>query len=323
MKTRTLIPKVERLVSDARIAWKALNGVFAVYKPPAVTYLNVRSTIIHRLCEDLNSMHVRPPIQHVRIEGNTTEKMKIITHPSYADHPLVVGSRYQPKDFKLICANYLSTNSSGLMICGINDSTKWIHKLKESKPPVSYKVKGILGQATDNYFKTGKIVEKSTYKFIKRDTIDRICASMQAAHQRKMFEICGLDMQSQAAYELAIQGLMRPADNQIPMIYTIKCVDFTSPEFTLEIVAINENEMYLKTLVHDLGIQLHSVATCTQILCFRYALFNLDLALLQKHWELQNILHNMEQCHDILNQNRYLFKQTNPILTTIENKIIN
>lgn len=48
-----------------------------------------------------------------------------------------------------------------------------------------------------------------------------------------MFRLCGLDMQSQAAYELAIQGLMRPADNQIPMIYTIKCVDFTSPEFTL------------------------------------------------------------------------------------------
>ncbi|KAM0732446.1 Pseudouridylate synthase TRUB2, mitochondrial [Formica fusca] len=319
MKTRSLIPKVERLVSDARIAWKVLNGVFAVYKPPAVTYLNIRDTIIHRLCEDLNSMHVRPPIQHVCIEGNTTDKMNIVTHPSYADHPLVVGPRYQPKDFKLVCANYLNTDSSGLMICGINDNTKWIHKLKASKPPVSYKIKGILGQATDNYFKTGKIVEKSTYKFIKRDAVDRICASMQAAHQRKMFEICGLDMQSQAAYELAIQGLMRPVDNHIPMVYTIKCVDFTSPEFTLEIVAINENEMYLKTLVHDLGMQLHSVATCTQILCFRYALFNLDLALLPKHWELQNVLDNMEQCHDILNRNRYLLKQKNPILTEQDN----
>ena len=51
MKAKTLIPKVERIVSDARIAWKALNGVFAVYKPPAVTYLNSRDTIIRRLCE--------------------------------------------------------------------------------------------------------------------------------------------------------------------------------------------------------------------------------------------------------------------------------
>lgn len=133
-------------------------------------------------------MYVRPPIQHVRIEGDTTKKMKVIVHPSYADHPLVVGPRYQPKDFKLLCANYLNTHTSGLMICGINDGTKTIHRLKDSKPPSSYKVKGILGQATDNYFKTGKIVEKSTYKFIKRNNIDNICASMQAAHQRKMFE---------------------------------------------------------------------------------------------------------------------------------------
>ncbi|XP_072753170.1 pseudouridylate synthase TRUB2, mitochondrial isoform X2 [Anoplolepis gracilipes] len=312
---RTLIPKVERLVSDARIAWKVLNGVFAVYKPPVVPYLNTRDTIIYRLCEDLNSMHVRPPIQHVCVEGDTTAKMKVFVQPSYADHPLVVGPRYQHKDFKLICANYLNTNSSGLMICGINDGTKWIHKLKDSKPPTSYKLKGILGQATDNYFKTGKIVEKATYKFIKRDAIDKMCASMQAAHQRKMFELCGLDMQSQAAYQLAVQGLLRPTDNNIPMIYTIKCVDFKSPEFMLEIVAINENETYLKTLVHDLGIQLHSVATCTQILCFRYALFNLDLALLNKHWKLQNVLNNMEQCHNILDRNKYLLKQKNPILT--------
>lgn len=50
-KTRTLIPKMKRVVSDARIAWQVLNGVFAVYKPPAVSYLNARDTIIYHLCE--------------------------------------------------------------------------------------------------------------------------------------------------------------------------------------------------------------------------------------------------------------------------------
>lgn len=73
--------------------------------------------------------------------------------------------------------------------------------------------------------------------------------------------------------------------------------------------------MYLKTLVHDLGIQLRSVAMCTQIQCFRYALFNLDLALLKKHWELGNICNNIEQCNTIIKKNSYLLKQHNPILT--------
>lgn len=51
MSKRILIPKVERFVSDARIAWEVLNGVFAVYKPSQVAFLNTRDSIIHRLCE--------------------------------------------------------------------------------------------------------------------------------------------------------------------------------------------------------------------------------------------------------------------------------
>lgn len=67
--------------------------------------------------------------------------------------------------------------------------------------------------------------------------------------------------------------------------------------------------MYLKTLIHELGIQLHSAATCTQIQCFRYALFDLNLALLRKHWELQDILNNIELCNNILYKNSDLLKQ--------------
>lgn len=133
-------------------------------------------------------MHVRQPIKHVYIKGDTTKKMNVVAHQSYADHPLVVGPRYQPQDFKLTSANYLSKDMSGLMVCGINDGTKLVHKLKNSKSPTSYRVKGLLGQATDTCFITGRIVEKSTYKYIKRNAIDKICASMQAAHQKKMFE---------------------------------------------------------------------------------------------------------------------------------------
>lgn len=81
-----------------------------------------------------------------------------------------------------------------------------------------------------------------------------------------------------------------------------------------EVVSINEDDMYLKSLIHDLGMQLRSVATCTQIQCFRYALFDLNLALLKKHWTVQNILDNLEQCHNILEETQ-LLKQNNPILT--------
>lgn len=133
-------------------------------------------------------MHVRPPIKHIFIEGDTTKRMKVITRSSYADHPLVVGPRYQLKDFKLVCVNHMHKDMSGLMVCGINDGTKWANKLRNSKCPTSYRIKGILGKATDTYFITGKIVEKATYKHVKRIAIDKICAYMQTTHQKKMFE---------------------------------------------------------------------------------------------------------------------------------------
>ena len=50
----------------------------------------------------------------------------------------------------------------------------------------------------------------------------------------------GVDPHSQAAYELAAQGLVRPEDGHSrPMLYSIKCIDFQLPDFTLgELLAV-------------------------------------------------------------------------------------
>ena len=49
-----------------------------------------------------------------------------------------------------------------------------------------------------------------------------------------LFSYAGVDPHSQAAYRLAAEGLVRPEDNHTPpMIYSIKCIDFQLPDFTL------------------------------------------------------------------------------------------
>lgn len=50
---------------------------------------------------------------------------------------------------------------------------------------------------------------------------------------QKYFRSCGVNMQSQAAYELAVKGLLRPIRSKVPVIYGIKCVQFEPPEFTI------------------------------------------------------------------------------------------
>lgn len=48
-----------------------------------------------------------------------------------------------------------------------------------------------------------------------------------------LFSQCGVDIQSQAAYELAVQGLIKPENSKIPLLYGIKCVHFQPPDFTI------------------------------------------------------------------------------------------
>lgn len=53
------------------------------------------------------------------------------------------------------------------------------------------------------------------------------------------FRMCGIDMQSQLAYDLAAKGPIRPADSKIPIVYGMKCIDFVGPEFTLGVYYLN------------------------------------------------------------------------------------
>ncbi|XP_066993412.1 pseudouridylate synthase TRUB2, mitochondrial [Anabrus simplex] len=306
------------LISEAPVAWRLLNGVICVYKPSGVSSYDLRKTLIGNIASDLCDLKCRPPTDYVSIQETSGAGYEVSTVPSYADHPLVVGPRYQPKDVRCAWATYLGKHTSGVFVLGLNRGISVARKLHRNRPIRTYHVSGRLGEATDTYFTDGKVVEKSTFRHVKHSILDRILASIQAAHQKHMFEQCGIDIQSQAAYELAVQGLIRPHDSKIPIIYGIKCVSFDPPNFTLEIHSMNEYEDYLKTLIHEIGLQLHSVATCTAVRCIKYSHFSLEYALLRKHWHLQHILNNLILCQEIIDKYKYLTNQTSAKLINTE-----
>lgn len=78
--------------------------------------------------------------------------------------------------------------------------------------------------------------------------------------------------------------------------------------FFSEIQSVNEYDQYLWTLIHDLGVQLKTVAYCTGVQCIRQGKFDLQLALLRKHWQMEHILDNMDQCRQLLEENEHLLK---------------
>lgn len=59
-------------------------------------------------------MKSREQYQHVVIEGDTTRYMSVTVKPSYADHPLVIGPRYQSQDIQFLPVRKLGKNTSGV-----------------------------------------------------------------------------------------------------------------------------------------------------------------------------------------------------------------
>jgi len=182
---------------------------------------------------------------------------------------------------------------------GINSGCRNADLIRRNKWISSFAVSGQFGKATNNYFITGRTLQKATYHNIRHHMIDRILASSQAYHQRIAFASAGVGLDTQRAYELACQGLVRP-ENAYPLIYHAKCMKFNPPDFELEMQTINESEGFLRQFVHELGLKLHSVAVCTKIRCTKVGPFTLDMALLPKHWDLENIIDNMQKSSTLL-----------------------
>ncbi|XP_045760532.1 mitochondrial mRNA pseudouridine synthase Trub2 [Maniola jurtina] len=295
-------------IRNAAVAYKSLNGLICVYKPSCVSVQHVQHIIVTNLCRDLNALPDRPLEKRVEIVGATNAPMQVKLVPNYADDPLVAGPRYIHTDFRCSWATHLGLFSSGVLLLGINDGTKLTYLLNTGRPTRAFKVHGQLGKATDTYFWNGRTMERATFGHVTRAKMDKVVAHIQAAHQKTMYELSGLHMDSQTTYDLASEGLLRPANSKLPVIYGIKCVHFDPPNFTLEIQSVNEYDKYLWTLVHDLGVQLKTVAHCTGVQCIRQGKFDLRLALLRKHWQMEHLLNNMDECRQILEENEHLLK---------------
>ena len=77
--------------------------------------------------------------------------------------------------------------------------------------------------------------------------------------------------------------------------------------------------MYLKSIIHELGMEMKSTATCSHIHCFQYGIFNVEHTLLSKSWNLRSILENIESCDKLLRNNTFLLEQEHPNLIAPQN----
>nr|CAG4644993.1 EOG090X0AGI [Leptodora kindtii] len=274
------------------------HNLVTVYSVARCSVKNKNGVIKYLIVDELAELHTAHYIN--QLEPQKPRTLVSIQSVNLADLSLVCGPAVEPDDIKVSLVNNLGRRVSGVMAVTINGANRELRKLKESRPLSVYQIEAQFGLATENHWHDGKVWEKSTYSHLHKPKIDQILSSIEASNQRKMFEYCGVDSSSQAAYEMAVQGLLRPAIKSPTIVYGIKCIHFEPPNFTLELHCINETEAYLTTLVHDFGIALKTNAVCSKIRCIRYGHLTVRDALLRSQWKLQDLYDNMYQCGNVL-----------------------
>lgn len=119
------------------------------------------------------------------------------------------------------------------LVFGINRGTKIAKTLREAHPIRVYHVTGKFGKSTENHFSYSPTTAKATFDHVYADKMNSYLSSLQASHQKKMYELCCIDPQSQDAYELAKMGPLRPIARNVPLIYSMRCIEFNNPYFTI------------------------------------------------------------------------------------------
>ncbi|KAL6042161.1 hypothetical protein STEG23_001861, partial [Scotinomys teguina] len=271
-----------------------LQGLFAVYKPPGLKWLHVRETVELQLLKGLNA--AKPPAleQRVRfllgpVEGSEEKKLTLTATsvPTLTTHRLVRGPAFT--SLKIGVGHRLDAQASGVLVLAVGHGRRLLTDMYDAHLTKDYTVRGLLGKATDNFCEDGRLIEKTAYDHVTRELLDRILAVIQGSHQKALVMYSNLDLKSQEAYEMAVQGVIRPMNKSPMLISGIRCLHFAPPEFLLEVQCMHETQQQLRKLVHEIGLELKTTAVCMQVRRTRDGFFRLDDALLRTQWDLHSI----------------------------------
>lgn len=274
-----------------------------MYKPSGVHWRLVRDTIETNLLKGLNDTPSQPLPREVRFlthqvsetEGTKRLTLSAASVPVLSKHPLVTGPEFQ--HIKVGVGHRLDAFSSGVLVLAVGNGNKVLNDLYKTRVTREYTLEGEFGTATDDFSHTGRVVERSTYGHITQDRLDRVLAMLQGANQKALSMYSNIDMRSQEAYEMAVRGLLGPQGKSQPILTGLRCIHFQPPYFTLEVQCLNETQKYLRKVVHEIGLELHSTAACRGVRRIRDGSFTLQDALTHHHWTASDVMQAIRQYH--------------------------
>ncbi|XP_017263614.1 mitochondrial mRNA pseudouridine synthase TRUB2 [Kryptolebias marmoratus] len=290
------------MATPAIRTFRRLEGLFCVYKPVGVHWKLVRDTIETNLLKGVNASP--PPVPHeVRfLEGSSDEaeaprglSVYAASLPALSKHPLVTGPEFQ--HIRVGVGHRLDASSSGVLVLAVGNGNRALNDLYNTRTTRDYTLDCEFGTATHDFSPTGRVVERSTYGHITQDKLERVTAMLEGANQKALKLYSNVDMNSQEAYELAVQGLLGPDGKSAPILTGLRCMHFQPPRFTLEVQCLNESQRYLRKVVHEIGLELRSTAVCKGVRRTRDGFFTLQDALTRHHWSAADVMRAVYNYH--------------------------
>jgi len=123
--------------------------------------------------------------------------------------------------------------------------------------------------------------------------------------------VAQLDRKSQEGYEAAAKGPVKPFIASQPIIYGIKCTDWSLPKFSVRIQWIGEDHTFLLDLISEIALRLRTHAHVTGMRCAQVGHFTADNTVVYEQLNLQNVLLNINKNHAIIKYKRPQEKRSN------------
>ncbi|KAK6036077.1 hypothetical protein COOONC_26418 [Cooperia oncophora] len=79
------------------------------------------------------------------------------------------------------------------------------------------------------------------------------------------FQAAEVDIQSEAAFELARKGLPRAQLAGAQIVYMCTVKHFNLPYFAIQVQCVGETDAFLRCFIHELGVSLGTTASCVRL----------------------------------------------------------
>lgn len=169
----------------------------------------------------------------------------------------------------------LDPDASGVLLICLGDATRFADAaLLGTK---EYTITGRLGQSTDTYDSTGRVTARCSAHEITRRMLEGALAKFRGEIQQIPPMYSALKVQGRRLYHLARQGYEVERVARTVQVHRLNLVSWASPDFVLDVEC--GRGFYARSLIHDLGLALKSVAHLTALTRTRAGPFTLENAI--------------------------------------------